>query len=194
MNLVIIAKDYSWKNVKQLAETIGKWETIDVIEEISDDLVQSKAESEFVIASVEPKVREEVFSALKTQGAAFANLIHPKNYVNPSTQFGEGCILMQGVIVYDDSFVQDNVLLMEYSSVSHDTTIGCHAVLMEKVTTGGHGHVGKGALLGANTVVKEYVKVLDGAVCEPGSVIMTEVAENTEVVGNPARPKRKSLS
>ncbi|MBR3056966.1 MAG: hypothetical protein IKG93_03260 [Clostridiales bacterium] len=190
MDLVIIAKDYSGKNVKLLAEKIGKWNNISVVESSSDDSVQISDECEFVIASVDPKVREEEFTALKEKNAKLAVLVHPQSYVNPATQIGEGCIVMQGVIVYDDSTLCDNVLLMEYSSVSHDSIVGSHAVLMEKVTVAGHGHVGKGALLSANTVVKETVKILDGAVCEPGSVVMSDVAEDTIVAGNPARIKR----
>lgn len=204
MILSIIAMDSSWKAVYELAKTINLWEEVEIVkyssykEEYICNLKEYSyleaaklQERELIIAALFPRLREQEYLKWKNKNGRFAKLIHPHNYINPSTQIGEGTIIFAGVIVYADSQIKENVVLSEYSSVSHDSYVGSHSVIMEKVTMGGHGIIEDRVLIKANSVMKETVIIGSDAIIECGSVIFKDVEKGTLVLGNPARISRK---
>lgn len=204
MILSILAMDLSWKAVYELAETINLWEEIEIIqlpsykEEIFCNVKEYSYletaelhERELIIASMSPIIREREYIKWKNKKGHFTKLIHPHNYISPSTQIGEGTIIFAGVIVYADSQIKENVILSEFSSVSHDSYVGSHSVIMEKVTMGGHGVIKDRVLVKANSVMKEMVKIESDAIIECGAVIFKNVEKGIVVLGNPARISRK---
>lgn len=201
MKLVIVALDESWKEFYELAEFVNTWDEIGILflyEELNKLYkyrIYSEEEVDFsntqiVIAGLTPSLRQEQFDKWKQKGANFATLIHPQTYIYSGTIIGEGTVVFKGVIVYADSKIEENVVLLEYSSVSHDSIIGQHSVIMEKVTQGGHGIVGKRNLIKANTVIKESVTTGNDIEAECGSVILKDIADGEKVFGNPARCKK----
>lgn len=203
MILSIIAIDSSWKAVYELAKTINIWDKIETIKHPSyeEEIFNGKEysylenadlyERQLIIASMSPIYREQEYIKWKSKNCHFTKLIHPSNYIHPTTKIGEGTIIFAGVIVYADSQIKENVVLAEYSSVSHDSYVGSHSVMMEKVTMGGHGVIENKVLIQANSVMKETVKIGTNSIIEYGSVIFKDVQKGAIVCGNPARISRK---
>lgn len=78
--------------------------------------------------------------------------------------------LHQGAVVYTPLKIGDHVFVGE----------GC---VIEAASIGDHVHVGKGAIVGRMAIIKDGVKVLEGAVVPAGMV----VASGSVVGGQPAR-------
>lgn len=203
MILSIIAMDSSWKAVYELAKTINIWDEIEVIKHPSyeelDYYVKEYSclrtadlhERQLLIAAMTPAFREQEYIKWKSRNGHFATLVHPHNYIYPATQIGEGTIIFAGAIIYADSRIKENVVLTEYSSVSHDSYVGSHSVLMEKVTMGGHGIIESRVLIKANSVLRENVKIESDSIVDYGSVVFKDVEKGSVVCGNPARVSRK---
>lgn len=189
MKLVIGSFDYTGRNVKKLAEEIGKWENVELVScEKPDDLqLDNSGEIEYVIASDCPDTREKAFQWLKEGRVQIATLIHPENYISDGTKIGKGCIFYRGVIVYYDSCIGENTVMKEYTSISHDSELGNHCILMEKCTVGGYSRLGNKICFYPGVVAKDELTVGDGVCAQPASAIMKDVEANQVVMGNPAR-------
>lgn len=199
MNLVIIAKDLSWKIVYETAKSMNKWQSIKVFYENNVDNYDSinisltdfnsieKDNIFLVIASYNPFIRDEEFNKWKGKGYKFATILDSDNFVFKDTKIGEGSIICKGVIIYPDSIIGENVLLMPYSSISHDFIVDKNSILMEKVTTGGRGKIGKNTYINSMAVIKENIIIGSNVFIDSGAVVLKNVNDNEKVRGNPAR-------
>lgn len=199
MNLVIIAKDLSWKIVYETAKSMNKWHSIKIFDEnnvsnydsinisLNDFNSIEKDNIFLIIASCNPIIRDEEFIKWKSRGYKFATILDSDNFVFKDTIIGEGSVICKGVIVYPDSIIGDNVLLMPYSSISHDFNVAKNSVLMEKVTTGGRGKIGENTFIGSMAVIKENIIIGSNVFIDSGAVVLKNVNDNEKVRGNPAR-------
>lgn len=197
MKLSIIALDDSWQFVKRIAEATKQWEDIEIVNKsnlaIADSISYDSfrnGDNKVVIAAFDPNERQREYEIQKQNQTEFAILIHPNNYIDKSTVINEGCIIGNGVIVYPDSVLAANVLIAEYASVSHDVIVKEHSVIETKVTVAGGCKLGVNSRVKANAVLKEQISIGDRCVVEAGSAVVSDVADELTVAGNPARIKR----
>ena len=71
--------------------------------------------------------------------------------------------------------VGDDNLLMAYVHVAHDVHVGCHCVLSNAATLGGHVNVGDWAFIGASSGVHQFCRVGRHAIIGGYSVITQDV-------------------
>lgn len=199
LKLIIIVKDSSWEVIYETAKRMKYWNDIQLFDPnniiLKKDNVKlifqedeiDKTNSLLVIASYNPKDRKKEYDFFKSKKYKFGKVIDPDNFIFEKTKIGEGCIICKGVIIYPDSEVNNNVLLMPYSSISHDFFVGNHSVLMEKVTTGGHGRINDNSFINSMSVIKEKIIIGSNVYIDSGSVVLKNVDDNEEVCGNPAR-------
>ena len=77
-------------------------------------------------------------------------------------------------------------LLMAYTHVAHDCTIGDHVILANAASLGGHIAVGDWAILGGFTIVHQFCQLGAHCFCGMGSVITMDVPPFVTVGGHPA--------
>jgi UDP-N-acetylglucosamine acyltransferase len=83
--------------------------------------------------------------------------------------------------------VGSDCLLMNYSHVAHNCTLGPHVILANSVNLAGHVDVGEYAVVGGVTPVHQFVRIGPHAMIGGGSRIPQDVAPFTRVAGNPPR-------
>lgn len=199
--LTIISLDETWREVKDLAVSLGRYGEICFYTEIPSVREQLQAageksvedisgQSEVIIAGLDPAEREKAWNEAQAKGLQFATLIHPDNFLHSTVQIGKGCIIFRGTIGYPEGIVGDNCVMREYSSVSHNSLVGDHTVMMEKVTMGGWSVLGKRNLLKPNCVTKEKITLGDDVTAEAGSIILNDIQSGQTISGNPARARR----
>ena len=80
-------------------------------------------------------------------------------------------------------------LLMAYSHVAHDCTIGDKIVFANCAALGGHVEIGDWVILGGLTAVHQFVKIGAHAFLAGGAIVQRDVPPYVMVAGNPAEPR-----
>jgi UDP-perosamine 4-acetyltransferase len=137
------------------------------------------------IAFVAP--RRSAFKRLKGRGYEFAEVIHPSAVLAGGVIMGEGSQVMAGAVVQPDARIGDNALVNTRASIDHDCVIGNHVHVAPGAVLAGSVHVGEGVHIGAGATVLENLRLGDNCVIGAGAVVIEDVAENSTVVGVPAR-------
>ena len=176
--------------IKTLAEQIGKWSVINVIDNINTLVVN--AVDEYVIDSDNPMERERYYNYVKEKSGKFATLIHPESYIDKYANIEDGCVIYKGVVIRGDTNIGANVVLKTYVTVSHDSTIGNHSVICEKSTIGGFSHIGDNASIGFGSVFRDYSQIGNRCIVEIGSVVMNDFGDDKYISGYPARIKNQN--
>jgi UDP-N-acetylglucosamine acyltransferase len=83
--------------------------------------------------------------------------------------------------------VGDDNLLMAYSHVAHDCTVGNHVVLANGVQLGGHVRVDDYAILGALSGIHQFVHIGESAIVGAGSMVSQDVPPFCNATGDRAR-------
>lgn len=206
MILGIYGSGGSGREVKEIAETIKKWDEIVFIDDTikSDEFkgikrmpfsmfqqMYSNKQAVVVIALGEPQYKFALYNKVKNAGYSLENVIHPTAVISPSAKLGKGIIIKAGAVVSVDTVIEDNVCLEQYVVVAHDVMIHAHTQISAFVMLAGHCEVGEETFIGLSVPVREHVKIGTQCIIGMGSVVVKNVENNVVVVGNPARTLRR---
>ncbi len=103
--------------------------------------------------------------------------------------FRENCTVNRGT-THDHGVTRigDDNLLMAYSHVAHDCTVGSNTVFANCAALGGHVEIGDWVILGGLTAVHQFTKVGAHAFLAGGAIVTRDVPPYVMVAGNPAVP------
>jgi UDP-perosamine 4-acetyltransferase len=138
-------------------------------------------------------MRTALYEKALANGFSLVNAIHPRSIIASSAHLGQGVTIMAGAIVNPDVQIGDNVIINTGAIVDHDCEIGAHAHISPGAVLSGGVRVGNGAHVGAGATVRQYIQIGDGAIVGAGAVVVRDVAENSIVVGVPARILRNKI-
>lgn len=135
--------------------------------------------------------KHEIIAATKIPQERFETIIHPTASVSRTARLGPGTVIFQNVTVTSNVTIGAHVIILPASVLSHDDVIGDYTCIAGGVCISGNVSVGALCYLGSGATIKDSVQIGAGALVGMGSVVLRDVAENTVVVGNPARELRK---
>lgn len=84
--------------------------------------------------------------------------------------------------------IGDDNWIMAYVHFAHDCQIGSHAIFANACQMAGHVHVGDWAILGATTLVHQFVKIGAHSFTAMGTFLQQDLPPCVTAAGNPARP------
>lgn len=202
MVLGIYGAGGSGREVKDIADMLGRWEEIIFI----DDTVESGTfkevrrmpfdcfcqtfdieNAEIIVALGEPEYKRKLYQKVKEHGYPLANIIHPTAWISPSAKLGKGIILKAGVIISCDTIVEDNVRIEPYAIIGHDCVVRESVQIAPNVTMGGCSEIGVGSYIGINVPIKENLKIGSNTIVGMGAVVLRSLPDNIIAMGNPAR-------
>jgi len=141
----------------------------------------------FLCAIGEPAVKLRLCRALKTRGARFVNLIHPRALVPAGNWVGEGVIFCPWACITTNVTVGDFVTFNTHAGAGHDSTIGDGCTFSSYAETTGNSVLGEGVFLGSHAVVLPSVRVGERALIGAGTVVLRNVPAGATMFGNPAK-------
>jgi len=145
-------------------------------------------EDEYVIPALgDSLIREKYVKLLKSKGAKFETIIHPLASIGANVKIGEGCVVMQFVVITADAEIGNYVNLGVRSTVSHGNKIADYVTMSSQSCLAGEVKVGQGVFMGTNVSVVPHIEVGAGSYLCAGAVVCKDVRPLMRVMGNPAR-------
>lgn len=136
----------------------------------------------------DPEIRKKTVSALNTEKARWATLIHPTAATGTNSTLGEGCILARNSMVTCDAEIGCHVHINIYASCDHDTVLGDYCTLSPHTDIQGNARIGEGVFFGGHAVVLPSARVGNWARVGASSLVLRNVKPGLTVFGVPAKP------
>lgn len=141
-----------------------------------------------VIAIGDNRTRARLFTELAAAGERLVSAVHPSAIIATDVIIGPGTMICAGAIVNPGTIIGANVILNTGCTVDHHNRIGDHVHIAPGVHTGGDVVIGTGALVGIGAIVMPQRRIGAWSVAGAGALVQRDVADETVVVGVPARP------
>lgn len=149
---------------------------------------KSKNQS-FVLGVGKPVLRRQLFQKFAALGGHPANVVAENACIgNFGNVIGRGVNILSNVVIETDNLIGDGCLIHVGSFISHDTEIGEFCEVSPFVKLLGNVKVGSLCSLGTGCVILPKVRIGDNVTVGAGAVVTKDVADNTTVVGIPAKP------
>lgn len=135
--------------------------------------------------------RRSVIDGLGIEQSRFATVIHPSARVSPLATIGHNVLVMAGVVITSNAVIGNHVCVLPNTVIHHDVRIGPWTLIGSNVTLAGGVAVGDNCYIASGTSVKNDVRIGEGALVGLGSNVICDIAAESVVAGNPARPVRQ---
>ena len=117
-------------------------------------------------------------------------IVHRNAYVGSFTKLGKGVLIGVNAIINTYASVGRGGIINSRALVEHDCVISDFVHVAPGAILLGGVRVGLGTFVGAGAVVLPGVMIGERCTIGAGAVVTKNVADQTTVVGNPARPLR----
>jgi len=132
-----------------------------------------------------PRARQ--IDEMEQAGMAPATIVHPSVVMSPFVRLGAGTVVCAGAILTNSITIGRHVLLNLSVTVGHDVSIGDGCVLSPGVHVSGRVVIGTECWIGTGAAILPGVTLGDRVTVGAGAVVTADVADDTTVVGVPAR-------
>ena len=125
-------------------------------------------------------------SLIANKGGCFINIIHPKALVSSIAQLGKGCMIGPFTTISPNVTIGNHVIIQSYCNIGHDAMIEDYATLESYVFLGGYASVGESATMHTKSSIIPHKSIGKGCVVGIDSVVIRNFKDGTHVFGNPA--------
>jgi len=147
-------------------------------------LCRNYADIEFILAIRTPKTRLAVYKRMQQVcSLKFATLIHPDV---KHISFGVGSIICAGCILKFDITIGQHCIINLKSTIGHESTLGDFVAIAPLVAISGNVVLGDYSEVDTSACIKQGIEIPQGSMLGMSGVL-TNMAENTTFVGNPAK-------
>ena len=163
--------------------TVSRWMEMEVSHAV-------KTTDDIIICIGNGEYRRQVAERLARQGFRFGRAIHAAAIVSPSSEVGEGSVVMAGAVVNSGSHIGRHCIVNTGAVVEHECIIGDYVHISPHATLCGGLSIGEGTWIGAGVVVVQGVKIGRGCIVGAGSVVLKDIPDGVVAYGNPCRVVR----
>lgn len=129
------------------------------------------------------------------QGASVSNSPQDLKYANEKSFFyiGDNTIIREfvtlhrGTVNMGKSSIGSNCLLMAYSHVAHDCSLGNNVIIANCVQIGGHVHIEDYVIIGGGTPVHQFSKIGKHAMIGGGYRVISDIPPYVLAAGEPLK-------
>jgi sugar O-acyltransferase (sialic acid O-acetyltransferase NeuD family) len=138
--------------------------------------------------------KQDIIEKTKIPQHKFETIIHPTAAVSETSEIGRGVVILQNVTVASNVRIGNHVIILPNSVISHDDIIDDYTCITGGVCISGGVKIGKSCYLGTNCSIIETITIGSYSLIGMGSVVISNVKENSVMVGAPSRYLRKTIS
>jgi sugar O-acyltransferase (sialic acid O-acetyltransferase NeuD family) len=119
--------------------------------------------------------------------ANYYTAIHPSAIISSYSAIKEGSVVMAGALINADSHIGKHCIINSHASIDHDCLLEDYVHVSPNATLCGGIFVGECTSIGAGAVIIPYKHIGCNVTIGAGAVVISDIADNSIVVGNPAR-------
>ena len=142
---------------------------VPVIGKISDLAMLFSDYKKLIVTIGNNALREKIYRTAAEIGYSFPNVIVPSAYISPFASVGNGCVILNNVVIQNNSKVGDGVILNPGVEIHHDSVVEDYVLIYTNSVVRSLAHVGKRAHLGSTLTISNEVVIPDDAVLCDGS-------------------------
>lgn len=154
----------------------------------SPDGYAPESDDVFITALGNVAARRRCAESLERRGAAFFAVIHRTATLGPNVTVGAGSFIAPHVSLTADVAIGRHVSVFHSSSIGHDTVLGDFSHVYAQCSVGGGVKVDEGAVVYPGSVIVPRRRIGANAVVGAGSTVFIDVDPGVTVLGCPAAP------
>ena len=159
-----------------------------------DDMSDELCAAPVIVPNLVPGLRKrDVAQAIEAGFSTFPAI------VDPTAIIAKSAVISPGVYINAGAVIGAGVTLEPHSLVNRAASVGHHSRIRQWGTIGPGAHlpsrclIGEGAMIGTGAALIPGRRVGKNAVAGAGAVVVRDVADNTLVIGNPARVSKDNI-
>ena len=137
--------------------------------------------------------RKETIQGLGIAKERFACVIHPNACISKLAKLGQNVLIMAGVVITSNTLIGSHICILPNTVLHHDVVVGDWSLIGSNISIAGNTVVEDNCYIGSGSNIMNGLRIGKKALIGLGSNVITSVAADTQVVGNPAREIRKTL-
>lgn len=131
------------------------------------------------------KVREQIYSEVKSRGYEFISYISSKATVLTDA-IGENCFILEDNTIQPFVEIGNNSVIWSGNHIGHHSRVADNVTITSQVVISGHCDIGRNCFLGVNSSISNGVKLAEGTLVSLATVIERDTTPWTVYKGNPA--------
>lgn len=165
-------------------QTNDQW----IISGTLENLVERVREFDGVVVAIgENSVRYEKQLGLQAIGANIMSIIHAKATISPFAKIGSGVVVLAGAIINAGADIGDACIINSNAVVEHDCVLKASVHISPGANLAGGVIIGNYSWIGIGSSIKQLIKIGNHVIVGAGSVVVSDITENSTVVGVPAK-------
>jgi sugar O-acyltransferase (sialic acid O-acetyltransferase NeuD family) len=137
----------------------------------------------FHIAVGDNFARASIMKRLFELNKNLATLVHPKAYVSPRCEIGEGVFVGVGATINGDTAIGDAVIIEAGSVIQHNSEIGDAVCISSGACVGARVTIEAMSFVGMDSSILPDILISKGALIGAGIVVSNDVSPNSEMSG-----------
>lgn len=161
---------------------------------IDEEVVNYLHESKIIISYAKSmKIRKRLYENFTNYKAEFVSIMSKSSYISDTSNIGQGCIIMPGVVIRNQTSIGYNTLINSNATVEHGCQVGNHCHIGPGAVLTGNVIIEDECFIGANSTILPDLKISKGCIIGAGSVVTKNVSQNEIWIGNPARKIKANI-
>lgn len=174
--------DDAWPDLK--AEAGIPWPLIGN----SRDLFKHLFEYQGVVVAIgNNRTRHSLLQRLADANAPIVSIVHPHAVVSRYADIAVGTVVFAGAVVNAGASIGFGSILNTGCSVDHDCMLEQAVHISPGARLSGAVQVGQCSWVGVGACVRQQIVIGHDVTVGAGAIVVTDVADNVTVIGNPAR-------
>lgn len=145
---------------KSIGEEINGVKVVGGVDDLSPLFTEYK---KLVLSIGNNKIREKIYRQAKEIGYSFPCIVDKSAYISPYATVGDGCVILNNVVIQNGSKVGNGTILNPGVEVHHDSSVGDFCCIY------------------TNSVIRTYAKVEDGVKIGSNVTIKNESVVNNDI-------------
>lgn len=181
-----------WGNVAFLddrAATLGSPLGLPIVGTLGALTEQGEAFPHFIVAIGDAKLRMHLTDRSRRAGLQAVSIVHPMAFVSKFASIGPGCAIFAQSAINVGARIGAACIVNTGATVDHDCLIGDGVHTCPGAHLAGEVRVGDRSWIGIAATIRQGIEVGRDATVGAGAVVIADVADESTVVGVPARQR-----